>query len=383
MVDTPKTRRSLPQNVADRLKRRIVNGDFPPGSYLPSEREMAQALSVSRQTVGIAMELLEGMGLIVRQQGRGTMVAFPAPRSTSHAQVLIVGELPGNDPNTYLEQPQMERGIIETLSEFGYACVRREAADFLGDQARELKAFAGVVVEEAGNETYSDLALQLEEQRVPVVIANLEVDPLPVAHTCLDHDAIVRRAVGMLLDFGHRRIGFIGYDPSRYFYGKALAAYRAVLEQADIPFDCDLVAASNAPRALAGYRGALRMLTMDNPPSAFFAARDAYAQGIWMAVEEAGMVVGREVSIIGFDDVTWPTDDPKLTTFREPTFELGAVAARMLLERIIGGRQTPERRVLDAPLVLRRSAGPHHEQSNDRVFQSRRQLASSLLSLET
>ncbi len=89
------------------------------------------------------------------------------------------------------------------------------------------------------------------------------------------------------------------------------------------------------------------------------------------------------MSIIGFDDLTWPTDDPRLTTFREPIFELAGEAARMLVDRIVSGWSEPQRRVFDAPLVLRRSAGPCLHESNGRVDQSRRQLAASLLGIET
>jgi len=282
-----------------------------------------------------------------------------------------------------VEHRHLTDGVATSLSSFGYDCVHLEYDDLPADLHEALPPYAGVLFLEAGAARYAELAVRIEQMRVPVVVANLEIDAIPVAHTCLDHHAIARDAVKMLIDLGHRRIGFIGREPGRYFYGKALAGYQTALADAGIAEDPSLIDLHLDRPALVGYRGALRMLTIDEPPSAFFAARDWYAEGIWTAVEEAGLVVGRDVSIVGFDDLTWPTDDPRLTTYREPIYELAAEAARMLVDRIVSGWSEPQRRVLDAPLILRRSAGPCLRESNNRVDQSRRQLAASLLGIES
>ena len=68
--------------------------------------------------------------------------------------------------------------------------------------------------------------------------------------------------------------------------------------------------------------------------------------------------MGRDVSVIGFDDITWPETDSFLTTFQEPAKEMGRVAAQMLLERLLTGWKPVERREVPSPLVVRASAGP-------------------------
>ncbi|MCK5843345.1 MAG: LacI family DNA-binding transcriptional regulator, partial [Victivallales bacterium] len=64
------------------------------------------------------------------------------------------------------------------------------------------------------------------------------------------------------------------------------------------------------------------------------------------------------VSVIGFDNITWPEHDSYLTTFKEPAKEMGRVAAQMLLERLLTGWKPVERREVPSPLVVRASAGP-------------------------
>ncbi|HWO70112.1 MAG TPA: GntR family transcriptional regulator [Actinomycetota bacterium] len=72
--------------IEEELADRIESGDFPTGTRLPGERDLARRLGVSRMTVRQALTRLEHRGLIVRQQGRGTFVA--APKLRQDATVL-------------------------------------------------------------------------------------------------------------------------------------------------------------------------------------------------------------------------------------------------------------------------------------------------------
>ena len=67
----------LYSRVASRLEEHIANGEWPPGTRLPPERDLCRYLVVSRDTVRLALTELEGRGLIQRQQGRGTFVSWP------------------------------------------------------------------------------------------------------------------------------------------------------------------------------------------------------------------------------------------------------------------------------------------------------------------
>ena len=66
---------ALHVEIAARVRARIVEGVYPPGSTLPSESALAASEGASRSTVRAALGLLEGEGLVVAQQGRGRVVA--------------------------------------------------------------------------------------------------------------------------------------------------------------------------------------------------------------------------------------------------------------------------------------------------------------------
>jgi DNA-binding LacI/PurR family transcriptional regulator len=86
------------------------------------------------------------------------------------------------------------------------------------------------------------------------------------------------------------------------------------------------------------------------------AASDLQACGAILALKEAGLAVGREVSVIGFDDVPLArVFDPPLTTVRQPIFEIGMEAARSLIRRIERPEAPPLQTVFPTELIVRKS----------------------------
>ena len=81
--------------IADRLRRAIADGTYPPSSVLPPETELASTLQVSRPTVRHALQVLIQERLIERVPGRGTFVrsALPAPSRVRTGNIALIGEL--------------------------------------------------------------------------------------------------------------------------------------------------------------------------------------------------------------------------------------------------------------------------------------------------
>lgn len=68
------------REIADDLSARIRSGEYPPGSKLPSLRELAGLYSVSVSTIQRALDRVDERGLVVGSQGRGTFVVDVLPR---------------------------------------------------------------------------------------------------------------------------------------------------------------------------------------------------------------------------------------------------------------------------------------------------------------
>jgi LacI family transcriptional regulator len=165
-----------------------------------------------------------------------------------------------------------------------------------------------------------------------------------------------------LLRLGHRRIGFITGKMHMGCAVDRLTGYRLSLESAGIPYDAELVLEGDFHQPL-GYQQACRLLALADRPTAIFASNDAMGFGVMEAVRDAGLRIGHDISIIGFDNVPAASMvHPPLTTVRQPLNEMGRAATRMLLERIAAPDTPVERIDLPTELVVREScrmiAGP-------------------------
>ena len=349
--------RRLPiaERIVKQLRKRIARGFYPPHSYLPAERLLGREYGTSRTTISTALSILAREGMVVQSRGRGTRVLPPSERPASQPIGLIY--YTGVRKDIWPESARILRGCQETLLRLHYPfqpCLSIEPS--IETAAQKIGAeFAGVLMIEAFE--HEELALALEARGIPLVVANLETD-LHVSATCVDHESITRQAAETLIKLGHRRIAFLARPPERSFHGQARAGYKAALAEAGLPLDPKLIGACNGPSGLAAYFVATEMLKLDDPPTGFVAARDVFAEGICRAAEETGMTVGEDISVIGFDDISWPAEEPFLTTFREPCRAMGAVAAQMLIDRIVHAHRPVEKRIIPAEFVLRRSAGP-------------------------
>jgi DNA-binding LacI/PurR family transcriptional regulator len=353
----PKDRLPVAAEVERELRQRIVGGIYRPHAYLPSERQLAKDLQTSRVTVSQALGALERDGLVLRSPGRGTRVLPAVERLTRPKIGILHGELPAINA-IRPDSLQTLQGIRDALERMGYAydLVSIPASKNLL-AAECLAKYGAIILIESAYGDAGQLA-ELARKRI-VVVAKLEVD-VDVSATFVDHEEPMHKAVQTFVGLGHRRIAFVGREATYGFHGRAREGYLAGMREAGLPVDESLMAVCDKTDALSSYFAARSLLRLRaEPPTAIIAARDAIAEGVCRAVEEAGLTVGQHVSVIGFDDLTWPEGRQFLTTFREPCYEMGAAAAEMLVERIVNGPMAPERRQFEVSFVLRRTAGPH------------------------
>ena len=202
----------------------------------------------------------------------------------------------------------------------------------------------------------------------PVVLEFLEANH--VAFACIapkhpdgrigvmmDETAAVRELMAGLVAQGHRRIGHIKGPPAHGACQWRFKGYREALRRAGIEYDEDLVV-QGAFSFESGIEGGNRLLDLKRPPTAIFAANDDMAAGVIRAACERGLAVPRDISVCGFDDTPIARHIyPALTTVRQPTREMGRLAASELLKEV---RELGSGGIVDVPyaLQLRRSTGP-------------------------
>ena len=108
----------------------------------------------------------------------------------------------------------------------------------------------------------------------------------------------------------------------------------------------------------SGYQGTRRLLELDEPPTAIFAASDLMAAGALRAANELGARVPEDLAIVGFDDIGLASlIQPALTTVRQDMHALGEAAANGLARMIENPESPPARELVPTRLVVRASSG--------------------------
>jgi LacI family transcriptional regulator len=170
-----------------------------------------------------------------------------------------------------------------------------------------------------------------------------------------------QRATEFLLDLGHTRIALVNGLEFMDFAIRRRTGYLDALAARGIAPDPDLMA-SNEMTEIAGFRATQAMLALPHPPTAILCSSMISGMGARRAVETAGLVVGRDVSIIIHDDdlsyMKNGEDVPIFTATRSSVREAGRLAAEMLLDVIAHPEAGPQQRLLEAELIIGQSTGP-------------------------
>jgi LacI family transcriptional regulator len=178
-----------------------------------------------------------------------------------------------------------------------------------------------------------------------------------------DDSAGAALIVGHLADLGHRRIAHIEHletDPIRLAeMPNAIRAngYREAMRARGLADE--IAIASTTYTQEGGYRGAQRLLARSRRPTAIFAGADIVAMGVFQALAEAGLSVPGDISVAGYDNTMYAAFAPvSLTSVDQAGRQMGANAARLLLDRI-AERHRPSAQVKLSPaLVVRRTTAP-------------------------
>jgi DNA-binding LacI/PurR family transcriptional regulator len=190
--------------------------------------------------------------------------------------------------------------------------------------------------------------------RVPVVSINEQNPGEGMLFVAIDDRSGARVAVEHLLALGHRRIGYVGVPDRPQSNQYRLKGYQDALQAANKTIDPTLVItiAGTIDHDRIGEASLEPLLAGE--ATAVFCYNDATAIGLLTACARRGLAVPEQLSIIGFDDIDMAAYTfPPLTTVRQPRFELGQRAMRMILALLEG--QKPASQIVPVELIVRQT----------------------------
>jgi LacI family transcriptional regulator len=199
---------------------------------------------------------------------------------------------------------------------------------------------------------------KLVQSRIPCVAVDLDVVGPRTGYVMSDNLEGARIAVRHLHALGHRLVATIAGPTTTRPGVDRLLGYRTEMEQLGLA-SVDGYEQEGDFYPETGYQAMRSLLDLDRPPSGVFAASDLMAVGALRAVQERGLRVPDDVSIVGFDDIQMAAlMHPPLTTLRQDKVGLGRAAAQALLRMLDDPETSPPVRALPVELLVRGSTAP-------------------------
>ena len=360
----PRSHIGLAAQIRARIALLIADGELEPGDDLPSVRDLARQLGVNVNTVRSAYAKLEADGLVRTRHGVGTVVLEARPEDLHSSRSLGVNTvavlIAGLNPFYFA----VLRGIEEVAADQGMLVLvadTRDSPRLAEATIRRLiaRGVDGLIAVSVGGIANGGGRSAKSNGRLPPIVY---VDqPARSGYVLLfDGHQAGWLATRHLQEHGHERIGIVTAPLSWPNVRDVYDGYVEAMADTGYPGSSELVSEVDRFSLEAGRTGLSRLLDSSRPPSAVFAAGEAFALGALREAKSRGLDVPGDLAIVGYtDSPTAELVEPPLTMASVPAREIGVRAMRMLSELIAGKTPHPRRAVLGVDLIVRGSCGLH------------------------
>lgn len=356
------------EEVFSTLLREIEGGRWQEGERLPSEAELVDRFGHSRITVGRALRDLQTAGVITRRAGSGSFVSRTTTVSGRSFGILIA-DLGETDVYESIWRGMMASPLAREHALLWGSTpgeLTPDDAEGRGERAWQLCRqyierrvdgvfFAPVGLAPVTGDVNHRIVRALDDAGIPVVLLDRPVTPYPEPGF---HDlvGIDNRRAGYvmtehLLQRGAERILFVRQKDSRSPTVEAReSGFRRAMRAHGKPVDSARLDPANAT--------AVRAMLRTHSPDAIVCANDRTAGRLMHTLLRVGIRIPFDIRLVGIDDVQYASLLPvPLTTYRQPTQQIGEVAMSMMLTRV-AHRELPAHDIrLRCELIVRDSCG--------------------------
>ncbi len=259
---------------------------------------------------------------------------------------------------------ELTEAIEEALNPTGYTLLLCNTAESTNRQEALIRTLLeyrvdGLLIVPALGST-PDLVAPVARLHVPHLVLTRRVDGLASSYVGSDDLLGGRLAAQHLIGHGCRRLAYFGGPPGIFTQGDRERGVREACEAAGV--EIDLGWSRHTPTSgRGGYEAAARLLQASTPPDGVICHSDAIAFGLMRAIKDAGLTVGADVRVVGYDDVeqarAW---SPSLTSVSVDARVMGHSAVGLLLDQLADPTSASQTLVLEPKLVVRESCGDEH-----------------------
>lgn len=346
------------EHIYEDLKNKILSGEYEAGSRIPSEQKLCEMYGASRMTVNNAVRRLQKKGFVLRRVGDGSYVCHT---QTDERQRFVSFVMLSNQP----ENNEIIEGINSVLAPLNIKLTVSVSNDDAANEQKILDqlndaSISGIIcypyLDAKNNVWKSNLS-----KKIPVVF--LDRYPENVFCSCVlpnSYDGMYDMTE-YVISMGHTDIAYLtfplsplvtmkerfnGFRDCMNAHGLACKNGRiSILQPQFRPYtEDDFI------------QNIIELLTNDDRPSVVICANDVLAHSCIHIAQTLGLDVPEDISVVGFDDLRISAhSSPRLTTMRQPFFEIGKTAAELLCSGIRGRSRTVSRVYLETVLIERDS----------------------------
>ena len=316
---------------------------------------MATVADVAKRagvSVSTAARVISGHGYAAEKTRRHVLEAAKdlgyvpnqIARSLRTRRTQMIGLLIGDLENLFYSS--IARNVESVTKDAGYHLVLCNSDDDPEIEREYLTLLEGIHVDALivtpTSKNRRNLAQLLDKEMV-IVQMDRRVDDLAADAILVDNEAGAASAVSHLIEAGHSRIGIVTGELAVPTAQLRLAGYERALREHGIPLRKELVKTGSFHRDHA-IEEAADLIRARPAPTAVFAANNILAEASLIALEQEGLSVPRDVSLVAFDDMPWMSMVvPAITTVRQPIADMARGAAELALRRLRDGREgSPE-----------------------------------------
>jgi LacI family transcriptional regulator len=325
--------------------------------------EVARDAGVSRATASL---VLRGSDLVADETRARVLASMhklgyvyhrgAASLRTQHSQTI--GLIVPDVTNPFFAE--MTVGIEARLDQAQHIALLGNSAETLGKQERLLAMMQeyradGILLCPVAD-TSAEAIARLR-RRMPFALFARYIEGVDADYVGADNLRGAELATEHLLTLGHQRIAFVGGPAHSSARRDRVQGYCKALMRRGLPIDPALQLTSPTTRE-GGHQAIRALLERSDPPTAVLCYNDIVAFGVLLGLQKSGRIPGRDVAVVGFDDIAEAAlSQPALTTIAIWPRQIGEEAARLLLECIAAPDAASRQVILGTRLIVRDSCG--------------------------
>ena len=315
-------------------------------SYSTVSRALAGHNQISNETKNRILKISEELGYSPNTLAQGLVTK----------QTFNLGLIVSDITNPFF--PEVIQGIEESANDLGYRiylCNTNWSVEKENIYLNRLftSSVDGIIIFPASDDVSHIINSKI---KIPIVFANHKLKDDACSYVAFNDYEAAKTAVEYLIKLGHKNIAYVGGLETNVSNMERIRGYQEVMKNHSIELHPNYIVNGEFKQS-SGYQLTKDLLIKNAYPTAIVAGDDVMALGVIQAVEEFGLNVPNDISVIGFDDISYAAlDKIQLTTINMPKYEMGKASIQLLMERIHEQSKCKTKfKILETELILRKT----------------------------